>query len=71
MEDIEELISSPQFQSQLERFSMLIASGEFDLSQFDLKEPPASPGVVEFLEALLRDAQLRNEQNTASQSQQG
>ena len=41
--DLEELIQTPQFKSQLERFSEALQSGQMDLGQFGLKSETNSP----------------------------
>mmetsp|Transcript_10148 Transcript_10148/g.37614 ORF Transcript_10148/g.37614 Transcript_10148/m.37614 type:complete len:181 (-) Transcript_10148:2710-3252(-) len=50
-QNLEELLRTPQFQSQLERFSHALQSGQMDLTQFGL---PAGSGfsVHEFLSAI-------------------
>ena len=41
--DLEELIQTPQFRSQLERFSEALQTGQMDLGQFGLKAETNSP----------------------------
>jgi hypothetical protein len=41
--DLEELIQTPQFKSQLERFSEALQTGQMDLGQFGLKAETNSP----------------------------
>ena len=41
--DLEELVQTPQFKSQLERFSEALQSGQMDLGQFGLKAETNSP----------------------------
>ena len=38
MQDLQELVRTPQFRSQLESFSQALQSGEMDLAQFGLKQ---------------------------------
>jgi 26S proteasome regulatory subunit N13 len=50
-QDLEELVRTPQFQSQLERFSHALQSGQMDLAQFGLS-PGTGFSVAEFLQAI-------------------
>ena len=50
-QDLEELLRTPQFQSQLERFSAALTSGQMDLAQFGL-QPGTGFSVAEFLSAI-------------------
>ena len=50
-QDLEELMRTPQFQNQLERFSHALQSGQMDLAQFGLN-PGTGFGVAEFLQAI-------------------
>eukprot|EP00227_Mantoniella_beaufortii_P007890 CAMPEP_0197575694 /NCGR_PEP_ID=MMETSP1326-20131121/1003_1 /TAXON_ID=1155430 /ORGANISM="Genus nov. species nov., Strain RCC2288" /LENGTH=172 /DNA_ID=CAMNT_0043138505 /DNA_START=402 /DNA_END=920 /DNA_ORIENTATION=- len=50
-QDLEELVSTPQFKSQLERFSHALQSGQMDLAQFGLN-PGTGFSVAEFLQAI-------------------
>lgn len=67
--DVDELIRSPQFQSQLDRLSRLLISGEFDLSQFGLNTHRPGAGVINFLEAL--QLQSRRQQQSENQTNSG
>ncbi len=58
---LRELVTSPQFSSQLSSFSRALASGQIDLAQFGLP-PGAAFSVADFLLAI---------QNSAPQAQQG
>ncbi|CAL55864.1 26S proteasome complex ubiquitin receptor,subunit Rpn13 [Ostreococcus tauri] len=60
-EDLEELIRTPQFRSQLEAFSHAIQSGEMDMTQFGLKES----GVAD-LEKFLRAIQAEMDDQEAN-----
>ena len=37
-QDLQELVRTPQFRSQLESFSQALQSGEMDMAQFGLKQ---------------------------------
>ena len=50
-QDLEELVRTPQFQNQLERFSHALQSGQMDLAQFGLS-PGTGFSVAEFLQAI-------------------
>lgn len=50
-QNLEELLRTPQFQSQLERFSAALQSGQMDLTQFGLS-PGTGFSVQEFLSAI-------------------
>ena len=50
-QDLEELLRTPQFQNQLERFSAALQSGQMDLAQFGLS-PGSGFSVAEFLSAI-------------------
>ena len=50
-ENLESLLRTPQFQSQLERFSAALQSGQMDLAQFGLS-PGTGFSVAEFLAAI-------------------
>ena len=50
-QDLEELLRTPQFQSQLERFSHALQSGQMDLAQFGLN-PGAGFSIADFLTAI-------------------
>lgn len=50
-QDLEELIRTPQFQNQLERFSHALQSGQMDMAQFGLS-PGTGFSVAEFLQAI-------------------
>ena len=55
-QDLEELLRTPQFQSQLERFSHALQSGQMDLAQFGLS-PGAGFSVAEFLSAIQKQVE--------------
>ena len=62
-ENLEALMRTPQFQSQLERFSAALQSGQMDLAQFGL--PPGTGfGVAEFLAAIQAEADEKKKRNT-------
>ena len=62
-ENLEALLRTPQFQSQLERFSAALQSGQIDLAQFGL--PPGTGfGVAEFLAAIQAEADEKKKRNT-------
>ena len=62
-ENLEALLRTPQFQSQLERFSAALQSGQIDLAQFGL--PPGTGfGVAEFLAAIQAEADDKKKRNT-------
>ena len=50
-ENLEALLRTPQFQSQLERFSAALQSGQMDLAQFGLRGGTGF-SVAEFLAAI-------------------
>lgn len=55
-QDLEELLRTPQFQNQLERFSAALQSGQMDLAQFGLS-PGSGFSVAEFLSAIQQQAE--------------
>ncbi|ACO70479.1 adhesion regulating molecule [Micromonas commoda] len=55
-QDLEELLRTPQFQSQLERFSHALQSGQMDLAQFGLS-PGAGFSVADFLSAIQKQVE--------------
>jgi hypothetical protein len=54
-ENLDSLLRTPQFQSQLERFSAALQSGQMDLAQFGLS-PGTGFSVAEFLDAIQKKA---------------
>ena len=66
--DLEELIQTPQFKSQLERFSDALKSGQMDLSQFGLKAETNSPiaDLRTFLKAIQDQVQEKEKNGTMS-----
>ena len=62
-ENLEALMRTPQFQSQLERFSAALQSGQMDLAQFGLRGGTGF-SVAEFLAAIQAKAdEARDERN--------
>jgi len=55
-QDLEELLRTPQFQSQLERFSHALQSGQMDLAQFGLN-PGAGFSIADFLTAIKKQVE--------------
>ena len=66
-ENLEELLRTPQFQSQLERFSAALQSGQMDLAQFGLN-PGTVPTVAEFLSAIQAKAAKKEEEKKEPES---
>lgn len=62
-QDLEELLRTPQFQNQLERFSAALQSGQMDLSQFGL-DPGTGFSVVDFLTAIKNEVEKSDGKKT-------
>jgi hypothetical protein len=60
-QDLEELIRTPQFRSQLESFSQALQSGEMDLAQFGLKQSGAAD-LENFLSAIQAEVAPQEEE---------
>jgi hypothetical protein len=59
-QDLEQLMHTPQFKAQLERFSHALQSGQMDLAQFGLS-PGTGFSIAEFLRAIQAQAQISND----------
>jgi len=71
--DLEDLIRTPQFSSQLERFSEALRSGQMDLSQFGLKSDLNSSPIADlrtFLKAI-QDQVKENENEKSDAAMEG
>jgi hypothetical protein len=61
-QDLEELIRTPQFRSQLEMFSHALQSGEMDMAQFGLKQTGVAD-LETFLNAIQDEVTSRGNEN--------
>jgi 6-phosphogluconate dehydrogenase len=69
-QDLEELIRTPQFRSQLETFSQALQSGEMDMAQFGLKQNGVA-SLETFLKAIqaeVDESSGKNEEEDAMES---
>jgi hypothetical protein len=69
-QDLEELIRTPQFRSQLETFSRALQSGEMDMAQFGLKQNGVA-NLETFLKAIqaeVDESSGKNEEEDAMES---
>ena len=69
-QDLEELIRTPQFRSQLETFSQALQSGEMDMAQFGLKQNGVA-NLETFLKAIqaeVDESSGKNEEEDAMES---
>jgi 26S proteasome regulatory subunit N13 len=69
-QELETLINTPQFKSQLERFSHALQSGQMDLAQFGLSSGTGF-GVADFLQAIQSQVEAEGTEGAADGAAEG